>query len=709
MPADDNNEKNLPPETMKKILLSSTILGCLVTLLMLIAYGAEWYPLEMIEYKLYDLRLNLIHTTTTSPVVLVGIDEASIRKLGPWPWPRAYIAVAINRLHEYNARVVGVNILYAQRDLNPGLAAIKDILNRIKAESLGKKRDRIVEILAALQEAEKKLDNDALLESAISSAKNVVLPILFTFNGQKNSDAADDNSGPLKKNSLGASFAIPPMAHEVLMPVPDFAGQALALGHINRFPDRDGVVRSEPLFITHQGHLYPSFALQLMLHFNGHDINKVGIEKHALQAGAQTIPMYKTNRLLMNFSDTTPFSYYSFSDVISGTIPAERFTDKIVLIGYSSRQSGPLLRTPLTTMPDITVAAQVVDALLNKTYIARPRWAVPLETAFFLLWGAVLTIVIPRTRTSTGAIVLFILLAAWTALSLYLFVSYRYWLILSYVIALTVAGYIVLLVQNSFTRNVNEEIQDADIIENNEIKLVASARTDTGRAREHNEDSFCIDRAVGLLAVADGVGGQASGEVASNMALDALREYLKRAEADQKQPDNYTNSYSKDTYILGEAVKHANTILFEAAQRTPQWRKMGTTIAAALLRGNKLSIAHVGDSRIYLARAHHIEQLTDDHSLAQPGMKHVLTKALGINAEVAVDLGELTLSEGDAVVLCTDGLNTMVDDRAILSTVTSGKDPFTTCTRLVTIANKNGGHDNVTAIVAYAYKRGEAL
>jgi protein phosphatase len=136
---------------------------------------------------------------------------------------------------------------------------------------------------------------------------------------------------------------------------------------------------------------------------------------------------------------------------------------------------------------------------------------------------------------------------------------------------------------------------------------------------------------------------------------------------------------------------------------------MGTTVAAVLLRGNRLSIAHVGDSRVYLARAHHIEQLTDDHCLAQPGMKHILTRALGASPAVDVDLDELTLSDGDTVVLCTDGLNIMVDDSAILSTVMSGKDPFKTCTRLVTIANKNGGRDNVTAIVAYAYKRSGAL
>ena len=148
---------------------------------------------------------------------------------------------------------------------------------------------------------------------------------------------------------------------------------------------------------------------------------------------------------------------------------------------------------------------------------------------------------------------------------------------------------------------------------------------------------------------------------------------------------------------------------------------MGTTIVTAMINDGRLSIAHVGDSRIYLVRAGTIEQLTDDHSLVYEQvkrdmmtkeeaelseMKNVLTRALGTKPEVAVDLDELTLAQGDALVLCTDGLTTMVSDDDILSVVMSLDDPGAACERLVDMANENGGKDNVTVIVAYLRKSG---
>ncbi len=164
----------------------------------------------------------------------------------------------------------------------------------------------------------------------------------------------------------------------------------------------------------------------------------------------------------------------------------------------------------------------------------------------------------------------------------------------------------------------------------------------------------------------------------------------------------------------------ANLAVFEAAQSSPQLKGMGTTIAAVLMIGNKLSIAHIGDSRVYLLRLGNMEQLTDDHSIvneqvkrdiitkkeaAKSNIKNLLTKALGISSEVEADLNELTLFDGDILLLCSDGLNTMLTDESILKIISLAKSPGDACEFLINAANEKGGKDNITVIVGYIKKK----
>jgi serine/threonine protein phosphatase PrpC len=254
------------------------------------------------------------------------------------------------------------------------------------------------------------------------------------------------------------------------------------------------------------------------------------------------------------------------------------------------------------------------------------------------------------------------------------------------------------------------------------VKLVAEGQTDQGRVRLNNEDNYCLDVDRGVLVVADGMGGHASGEVASKMAVDVIQRFLSEAGgADERIIGAYREEYSKITNTIGSAIRLANMAIYEAAQNNPSWRGMGTTLSAVVLDKGRLSIGHVGDSRVYLVRAGDIMQITDDHTLVREqvkrdmmtqeeadtsDMKHVLTRALGVASEVIVDLDELAVTDGDALVLCTDGLSGMVSDDDILSVVLSGDDPAAACGRLIDMANGNGGRDNCTVIVAYLHKSG---
>src|SRR5574340_944885 len=149
------------------------------------------------------------------------------------------------------------------------------------------------------------------------------------------------------------------------------------------------------------------------------------------------------------------------------------------------------------------------------------------------------------------------------------------------------------------------------------LQLLAAGKTDTGKVRSTNEDAFCLLPDKGLLVVADGMGGHAAGEVASGIAVDVISKYFDGAAAGGKTPllGAYDDDFTDVTNRLGSAVRLANLAIHEASQSNGQRQGMGTTVVCALLQGSKLSIAHVGDSRLYLIRAGDIEQLTDDHSV----------------------------------------------------------------------------------------------
>ncbi|MDD5167793.1 MAG: Stp1/IreP family PP2C-type Ser/Thr phosphatase [Syntrophales bacterium] len=244
-----------------------------------------------------------------------------------------------------------------------------------------------------------------------------------------------------------------------------------------------------------------------------------------------------------------------------------------------------------------------------------------------------------------------------------------------------------------------------------------AAMTDVGRVRLNNEDSYYANDEIGLFVVADGMGGHASGEIASKMTVDIIRDYFKGSGKNQPvQIGPYMRDYSDVTNRLASAIRLANMAVYEASLSSPELQGMGTTVAAIQIAGNRLSIAHIGDSRVYLIRAENIEQLTDDHSVVYEQIKrnliskedaskseirNILTRALGISDDAEVDLAEMTLSPGDILLLCSDGLNGMVDDTDILSIILASDDPPAACKKLIAAANANGGKDNITVVLIY--------
>jgi PPM family protein phosphatase len=249
---------------------------------------------------------------------------------------------------------------------------------------------------------------------------------------------------------------------------------------------------------------------------------------------------------------------------------------------------------------------------------------------------------------------------------------------------------------------------------------IASA-THTGMVRAHNEDSIGSDPSIGLAVLADGMGGYNAGEVASGIAV-ALISKETRETVTRVAPNEVDRASGKPMAerILANLIARANGSIFQAANSQPQYAGMGTTLVVALLCDNQLYVAHVGDSRLYRLRDSELTQLTRDHSLLQEqidsGMitkemarrsqnKNLVTRAVGIEPEVEADINTFEAREGDIYLLCSDGLNDMVEDEDILLTLTSLQSNLPlAANQLVQMANDNGGRDNVSVILVRVRK-----
>ncbi len=249
-------------------------------------------------------------------------------------------------------------------------------------------------------------------------------------------------------------------------------------------------------------------------------------------------------------------------------------------------------------------------------------------------------------------------------------------------------------------------------------KLRVVGLSDTGKVREHNEDSISGDADIGLLVLADGMGGYNAGEVASGLAVKTIvgmvRELLARENLRQT---DVGSGLSRTSIILRDAIHRANKIIYQTAHTQAQCEGMGTTVVAALFFDNRVTVAHVGDSRLYRAQGAKFERITMDHSLLQElvdrglysaeeaqraANKNYVTRALGVEPTVEVEIREIPVQKGEIFMLCSDGLSDMIEDEDIHLTINTFSDNLDTVARqLIQLANDNGGRDNISVLMAH--------
>ncbi len=248
------------------------------------------------------------------------------------------------------------------------------------------------------------------------------------------------------------------------------------------------------------------------------------------------------------------------------------------------------------------------------------------------------------------------------------------------------------------------------------MRILCWAQTDVGKKRDHNEDSFLVAAEVGLYVVADGMGGHAGGDQASQLAVSVLHEAVQQAGLTDR-PDHTALGAEEPAAltVLREGSRNAGEIIFDLAQQHPHLAGMGTTLTALLFHSGRMHLAHVGDSRAFLFRDGRIEQLSDDHSWINEQVKaglisdeearhskfkHIITRSVGFERQVTVDVMSLPVLMGDCFVLCSDGLSNYLDNdelgRLLTTNYFAGIPPL-----LVELANERGGDDNITVLLVY--------
>lgn len=478
-----------------KQFFSEWMIGCVLTLVFLVGYFGDWQIFRTIEYLTYDLRAPLrTNPKPSDQIVIVGVDDDSITRVGRWPWPRSIIGQLIDILRESGARAIGVGFLFSEPDQTQGLQEIRAIRRElgVQAQALAaevaaipKPSDadlRLQEIYGALlhdlTEAEARLDHDAKLAAAIANSPQVILP-MFVQIGKPLGNEAEEPVGPVLANAVDEidnpqDLILFPLieARKLAPPLPAFQRDGIAIGHINIRPDEDGVVRRELLLLEYQGHFYPSFALRAVSAYLNVPPNGIHVSLgRGVTVGTIRIPTDPLLRLPVSFNGPAgTFKSVPAHAVLTGEILPNTFRDKLVLMGPLATGVADRNVTPVApAIPGVEVVANVAQNILEQNFVSVPPWGPPFELGMLLLVGAFLVAGLPRLGAKMAGIVAGVMLIGYVGFAAFVFGAYGYVLTVLHPSLLLVLGYTIITTKRFFLTEMRKELAEADSIETNRM------------------------------------------------------------------------------------------------------------------------------------------------------------------------------------------------------------------------------------------------
>ncbi len=449
--------------------------GIGITVFFLIIVYAHIDFLEILERKLYDVRMELRGGSEDSDkIVMVDIDNDSVEKIGRWPWPRFRIAEGIRKISDAGAKVIGLNIIYSEAEDSTALKEIEHLseyLRRLTDEGANGKLPEIIETVSQIRS---RLDNDGKLAEAISASDKVVLPVFFKQLDELLKPKAEEK----KKKSLGlagSSVKVQnsdnrecPEADEITMPIAPLLKAAKGIGHVTIAYDIDGKVRWEQLLHEYGGKYIPSFSLSLAALFL--DVNNSEIDAvlgKSVSVGFLEIPLTPKSEFSVSFKGGAgTFRRYSFVDILDSKYQPDVFKNKIVIITPTAAGILNPISTPTASVMSVgEFTANAVWAMLNRKFVYKPSWDVFAGLMMILMVGALLILVLPRLKAHVSAAAFVLLLAVFIGIPFYLFISHGLWIQITYPLLQLIFGYIGMISIKYFlteTRKDKIEVESAE-------------------------------------------------------------------------------------------------------------------------------------------------------------------------------------------------------------------------------------------------------
>jgi serine/threonine-protein kinase len=449
-------------------------LGLAVSLVLLFVGGSQL--IQGLERSAYDWGVRASSRSPSDKIAVIAIDKQSIDNIGRWPWSREIHARMVERLANANAKVIGYTVFFSEPQLDPGLVYVNKLLEIYRrlvpdpsAAPRGASPD-LTQIGETLEEAEAALNTDRKLADSFTKAGRVVLPMLFAFGEPR---GKPDKPLPefIRRNALvlqSESGDLPLFTSAVEVPIVESLGAAAAaVGHLNSVPDVDGAIRTEALAVTHYDEYYPSLAAILVaksLNLTAKDIKVRPGE--ALQIGNFRVGADSTMQMLTYFykdRDGRPaIQEDSFYDVVSGKIPADKYKDKIVLIGPTAAGVGSIFVTPVNpAMPAVALQAHTVSSILQGHFFIAPSWGRLVEALAYLAIAAYLIALLPRLSAGVGAGVSAGVATLLLAAHFVLMTGQGMWLQLMQPLALLVVGHVLLVTKRFMVTERGKEVSDA--------------------------------------------------------------------------------------------------------------------------------------------------------------------------------------------------------------------------------------------------------
>ena len=439
-----------------KIKREDLLIATLVAVIFIFLSVHSFPIFESLERIIYgiEMRLDLPTNLGENRIAIVNIDDKSVKQLGPWPWPRHIIADMITILKNNGAKLIGLDIIFGNKEQNQGLLEVRSLHETILSRGKGSEKD--VWILNRLQEIEQRLDNDRILSQSVKESGNIILPVVGSF-GKYDTELVSNQDSFLDRNSLKlpgirADFRHLAPVNQLTTPFLELSENSYGLGHINLPPLELMKGRVHLLFINYRGHIIPSMAFRLAIDYLDKQPEQVLIQGKGIRLTKPIMPTPKGEVFIKFKGGRQSFPYYSFIDILNVKKVPAVFSNKIVLIGYTA-EGAPTVNTPVDPrMPRVELTANIIDDLMSGRYLQRPDIMIYIESFILLLLCLFASAVQPRlslmNRTGVTMGLLFTVLLIGTVS----FTTLNMWLKTLYIVLSLITIYVAGFVRDLFIR-----------------------------------------------------------------------------------------------------------------------------------------------------------------------------------------------------------------------------------------------------------------